>query len=464
MINLLQYRSWAISEEFFNSVAPTIYQWLATGHGIERFVQKKSMAEHVVTLAGLLARNESEAHGTGHADDIKAAMSIGFDQAIGLPVISSNNKNIAVIPMIGVLTKYGEACSYGMQDYQAMIARANAASNIDGILLSIDSPGGTTDGTQEFAATVRDSAKPVGVFVDGLMASAAYWIGSQAQGSIIANKFNSNTIGSIGTYGLYQNISEKLAKEGIQMKIIRAKQSTEKIAVNPIEQLTPALESQLVDSATAVNQVFIDSVKAARPNIDAGVFSAGVYNNTTAKQAGLIDNVGTMQTAVNKLLELIKAQKVQSNENVKAQTVASQQILNQNNNQTMDLLAFLGLSKEQKAKLSAEDQQKLDSLEATLTAQETKLSGLESEKTALTSKVSTLEAAAATHATALTAKDTIIAGLTAKLDAKPLGATTTVTDEGDPAKKVVAETFKTSVDDEAAAMRSALNPTLEEKK
>ena len=464
MLNLLQYRSWAISEEFFNSVSPAVYQWLATGHGIDRLVQKKTMLEHVTTLEGLLMREENEAHGSGHADFVAGPISIGYDQSIGLPVINSNNKNIAVIPIQGVLTKYGELCSYGMQDYQAMIARANSATHIDALLLKMDSPGGTTDGTQELATTVRDSAKPVGVFVDGLLASAAYWVASQAQGSIIANKFNSNTIGSIGTYGLYQNISEKLSKEGIQMKIIRAKQSTQKIAVNPLEQLTPALEGELVDNATAVNQVFIDYVKAARPNVDAGVFTAGVYDSQKAKQAGLIDGIGTMQTAVNKLLELVKAQKVQQDQNVQAQVASSQITQNQNNNQTMDLLAFLGLSKEQKAKLSAEDQQKLDSLEATLTAQETKLSGLESEKTALTAKVSTLEAAAATHATTLAAKDASIADLTAKLAAKPLGATTTVVAAGDPEKKTVAETFKTSVDDEAAAMRSALNPTLEEKK
>ncbi len=460
MINLLQYRSWAISEEFFNSVAPTIYQWLATGHGIERFVQKKSMLEHVTTIDGLLARNESEPHGTGHADDLKAAMSIGYDQSIDLPVISSNNKNIAVIPMVGVLTKYGEMCSYGMQDYQAMISRANAASNIDAILLQIDSPGGTTDGTQELATAVRDSAKPVGVFTDNLLASAAYWIASQAQSAIIANKFNSNTIGSIGTYGLYQNISEKLTKDGIQMKIIRAKQSTNKIAVNPIEPLTPALEGEMIDNATSVNQVFIDYVKAARPNVDENVFSAGVYNSAKAKEAGLIDGIGTMGTAVNKLLELVKAQKVQK-DNGQTQSASMQINKTQNNNQTMDLLAFLGLSKEQKAKLSAEDQQKLDSLEATLTAQETKLSGLESEKTALAAKVSTLEAAAATHATTLAGKETEITGLKAKLDEKPAGAATTVTGEADPTKKLNAATFKTSVDVEAENMKKALNQTLE---
>lgn len=460
MLNLLQYRSWAISEEFFNSVSPAIYQWLATGHGMDRFVQKKTMLEHVSTLEGLLMREEVEAHGTGHADNIAGPISIGYDQAIGLPVASINNKNVAIIPISGVLTKYGELCSYGMQDYQAMIGRANSAPHIDAILMKMDSPGGTTDGTQELATTVRDSAKPIGVFVDGLLASAAYWIASQAQSAIIVNKFNSNTIGSIGTYGLYQNISEKLSKEGIQMKIIRAKQSTQKIAVNPLEQLTPALEGELVDNATSVNQVFIDYVKAARPNVDAGVFTAGVYNSAKAKEAGLIDGIGTMQTALNKLLELVKAQKVQA---VSPQSQHAN-ILNQNNNQTMDLLAFLGLSKEQKAKLSAEDQQKLDSLEATLTDLETKLSGLESEKTALAAKVSTLEAAAAKDATALTAKDATIADLTAKLDAKPLGAATTVVAAGDPEKKKTTETFATSVDAEAQQMREVLNPTLEVQK
>lgn len=445
MLSLLQYNTWAISESFFQAVAPAVQQWLASGHGIDRFVNKKKITDYVAIIDGLIARNENEGFPPVDASFLPdVEMAAAFDTASGLPIVQSGNKNVAIIPLVGTLTKYGEACAYGMQDYQSMLAAANKSNTIDAIILMIDSPGGTTDGTQELATAVRDSAKPVGVFVDGLMASAAYWIGSQAQSAIVANKYNSNTIGSIGTYGIYQNISEKLAKEGVQMEIIRAKQSTKKIAANPIEPLSPECRAEMVDAATAINSIFINYVQTARPNVDAGVFDAAVYDTNAAKNAGLIDAVGTLQTAVNKVLETVRANNK----------------LTQNNstNSTMNILEFLGLSKEQKAKLSAEDQSKLDTLESNYSALEAKVSALDAEKVLLTAKVGELEASSAAALAAKELAESKVAELTAKLEAAPAGNATTAVAANDPQKKVVDPTAppKTSVDAEVEEIQKRM--------
>jgi protease-4 len=467
MFELLQYRTWCISEDFFNAVAPTFYQWLATGHGIDRFVNKKKVEEYIPELAALLTRNENEGHtAVNETPDFK--MSISFDQSVGLPVVEANNLRIAVVPMVGVLTKYGNLCAYGMQDYQAMITRANNSPNIDGILLKVDSPGGTTDGTMELATVVKDSPKMVGTFIDGLNCSAMYWISSQGKGPMVANKYNNNTIGSIGTYGVYENISEKLAKEGRQVKIIRAKQSTKKISANPIEPLTPEAEAEIQSQADAINDVFINYVKSARPGVAEEVFQAGTYDNLRAKNAGLISGVGTMQTAINKMVEAIK-------EDRKKSKGTSGDSPNANTEMKFPKISSLfGKSaKEANAAQSAEqeglvaDQASMEAAEGKLAEMEADNLKLKSEKEAAEAKATALEATVAEQAaqiTALEGEKTTLSNQVAELKAKPTGTATTVipgkaedTQHADP-QTVTKSKFRTTADDESDAYVNAMYP------
>jgi protease IV len=461
MLELLQYRSWCISEEFYNTVVPTLSKWLATGHSIDMFVNKKTMAEHVAAIQGLLQNNDDIDGGT-------LKMSASFDSATGLPVITAGNFSIAVIPMVGVLTKYGGACAYGMQDYQSMLSRAIASEKIDAILIKADSPGGTTDGTQELATVVRDSPKLIGTFIDGLNCSAMYWISSQGKGPMIANKFNTNTIGSIGTYGLYENISGKLEKEGITAKIIRAKQSTKKIAINPLEPLTPEGETEMVENATAINSVFISYVQSARPNVDKSVFDAGVYGSNKAKQSGLIDGVGTMQTAVNKMIEQIRKEKSQGTSGRKPNANTEMKFTK--------LSALLGAAwaslfhsgSEANTSLSPEQIASLEASEKKLSDSEALNAQMKADNEAHIKKMGELEQTVSEQAAQITALEGERKTLTeenakqkAELEKKATGTATTVipgigeegqaADQGATTEK---NKFHTSVDDEVAKYES----------
>jgi protease-4 len=59
--------------------------------------------------------------------------------------------------------------------------------NCIGVVLDIDSGGGQVSGTPEFYDYIASFKKPVVAYTDGLMCSAAYYIGS-ATSHIIANK------------------------------------------------------------------------------------------------------------------------------------------------------------------------------------------------------------------------------------------------------------------------------------
>src|SRR5581483_9650939 len=87
------------------------------------------------------------------------------------------------------------------------IRQAVADQDVAGILLAIDSPGGTVAGTDDLAAEVRQArtSKPVWAAIDDLGASAAYWVASQTQRVTV----NSPTalVGSIGTLQVIRDLS-----------------------------------------------------------------------------------------------------------------------------------------------------------------------------------------------------------------------------------------------------------------
>lgn len=125
---------------------------------------------------------------------------------------------IAVIDIQGTMTKHGSSLSEGGSTIRIRreIRVAAADGDVAGILLRIDSPGGTVAGTADLAADVfaARKVKPVFAFIEDFGASAAYWVASQAT-KVFAND-RTAFIGSIGTFfGLY-DFSKAFENEGIK--------------------------------------------------------------------------------------------------------------------------------------------------------------------------------------------------------------------------------------------------------
>jgi signal peptide peptidase SppA len=104
------------------------------------------------------------------------------------------------------------------EEIGAAIREANDRTDIKAVMLNIDSPGGTVAGTPELANAVAslNEQKPVYAFSSGLMASAAYWIASQAR-AIYATP--SAQVGSIGVVQAVVDESAALDKEGIKVEV-----------------------------------------------------------------------------------------------------------------------------------------------------------------------------------------------------------------------------------------------------
>jgi signal peptide peptidase SppA len=214
---------------------------------------------------------------------------------------------IAVIPIRGALTKRARYYALGMDDYERALRAAAERPDIAAIVLAIDSPGGTVDGTPRLAAVVREIAaqKPVVAFADGLMASAAYWIGSQAH-AIVASP--AAFIGSIGTMLIHADLSVMLQQSGIKITLLTAPASTEKGEGNPFEPLGKEVKSKLTAELGSINDTFIAAVRAARPAIADGGFTGAAWVVENAP-AGFVDEVGQLEAAVARAAGMVAARR-----------------------------------------------------------------------------------------------------------------------------------------------------------
>lgn len=169
--------------------------------------------------------------------------------------------NVAVVNIDDALVSdsyAGWGMSYGY--IRRSIQAALDDPSVGAVLLNIDSPGGMVAGCQELALFIAEAAKkkPMAAFTGGLMASAAYWIGS-ATGRVYATETAS--VGSIGVIMTLSDYSERLKSLGVKINIVSSGRF--KSAGHPAQPLSDEDRAYFQHHAGAVHAVFRRDVAAA---------------------------------------------------------------------------------------------------------------------------------------------------------------------------------------------------------
>lgn len=210
---------------------------------------------------------------------------------------------VLVMPMIGAISRYGDWCSYGAEDYAAWIQEMNQTPSISAGVLAMNGPGGEVDGIEMLGEVIKHSQKPIVTHVAGWAASAHYWLASQSR-EIIMESETTSSVGSIGVLSMHIDYSAFYEKEGVKVKIIRSDGSDQKARFNSVEPLTPDLEAEIRAELTVIRGTFISKVQGGRPKItDAidkpnGVFSGRMFNGKEAIKNGMADRIGYLGDAV----------------------------------------------------------------------------------------------------------------------------------------------------------------------
>lgn len=212
---------------------------------------------------------------------------------------------IAVVQLRGTLMK--ASSSFDSSSSTALARRKIRAAAVDervsGILLVIDSPGGTVAGTKDLADDVAAARKqkPVYAFVEDLCASAAYWIASQAD-RVYANA--TALVGSIGTYTVIEDLSAYADKLGIKVHVVKA--GAFKGVGVPGTQIS---EEHLAEAQRLVDELnghFLAAVGSGRGLMPAKVRELAdgrVHVGKAAAALALIDGVRTIEQTIQSLTQ-----------------------------------------------------------------------------------------------------------------------------------------------------------------
>ena len=231
--------------------------------------------------------------------------------AILVPIILLSRPaagKIAVISLSGTITTGDSSLSSGSTItpdlVRSYLSKAEADKAVKAIVLRIDSSGGEIEPCQEILLEIERAkeTKTIVVSMGEMAASGGYYI-STAADKIVA--MPTTQTGAIGVISAAIDVKGLLDKLGIQIEIFKG--GKYKDMYWGLRELTPEEETIMQQMVDEYYQGFIDVVAEGRglgqENVR-NLATGQLYSGTKAKELGLVDELGDLDTAINLAAEL----------------------------------------------------------------------------------------------------------------------------------------------------------------
>ncbi len=196
----------------------------------------------------------------------------------------SDSKHIARVTIEGMITED--------RDMLRLLKRVGENKSIKGVILFINSPGGTTTGGEALFEAVSEISKTKPVVAQfGTVAASAAYITGLACDHIVA-RGNSIT-GSVGVIFQWPEVSGLLDKFGVKMNEIKS--GPLKAVPSMFEPISPAGRKVSEEMVAESQKWFLDLVKVRRGVITAdipGLEQGRIYSGREALQHKLVDSIG----------------------------------------------------------------------------------------------------------------------------------------------------------------------------
>jgi protease IV len=204
--------------------------------------------------------------------------------------VGKGGERVGVVEIEGIISESRQT----MED----IIRFKEDASIKGVILHINSPGGSVGPTQEIYREVAKlkGKKKVFVSMGSVCASGGYYIAAAGE-KVYANP--STITGSIGVIMQSMILEELLKKIGVRSNTIKA--GDLKDAGTPFREMTPEERAYLDGIVKNIHEQFIKDVAAGRKMEFEKVKSLAdgrIYTGLQAKELGLVDNIGNFYDTV----------------------------------------------------------------------------------------------------------------------------------------------------------------------
>jgi len=220
---------------------------------------------------------------------VAAVVSLGYAAAnrTGVQLGQSQIARVSISGFIG-----------GSRSTTDLLKRVGESGSVSGVVISINSPGGTTSGSEELYRNIRLLAekKPLVAFVDGTAASGGY-ITALAADRIVARE--TSLVGSIGVIMQYPQVSELLGKIGVQVEEVKS---------SPLKAEPSGFKPTSPEARDALQRVVNDTydwfkaLVAVRRNFGPAELNAvadgRIFNGRQGLALKLVDELGSERDAI----------------------------------------------------------------------------------------------------------------------------------------------------------------------
>ena len=222
-----------------------------------------------------------------------------------LPPVLNDKDTVAIVVAAGtILDGEQKAGSIGGDSTARLLRKARLDDSVKAVVLRVDSPGGSAFASEiirQEILNLKAAGKPVVTQMGSYAASGGYWI-SASTDYIVASP--STITGSIGVFGLFMTYEDSLGYLGI---------SSDGVSTTELADFSPA--RGLVDGYKDLFQLNVErtygqfiSLVAEERQLDVQrvdeIAQGRVWIGETALELGLVDELGGLDTALNKAAEL----------------------------------------------------------------------------------------------------------------------------------------------------------------
>lgn len=241
----------------------------------------------------------------GTDDSRRGFTHISFDDYLQVvkppfPIINNGTDKVGIVVAKGtILNGTQKAGTIGGDSTARLLRKARKDDSIKAVVLQVDSPGGSAFASEIIRQEVKllqEAGKPVVASMSSMAASGGYWISASADEIWAAP---STITGSIGIFGMFLTYEESLAWLGIHSDGVGTTEFSG--AFSPARTLDPKIGNILQRSIENGYEQFINLVADARDMTPAQVDDIAqgrVWIGETAKELGLVDNLGYLDDAV----------------------------------------------------------------------------------------------------------------------------------------------------------------------
>ncbi len=228
-------------------------------------------------------------------------------------VYGEGKERILMLDVDGALSTHGERGALGLASRESVVARirqvleaAREDDRVRGVLLRIDSPGGTVIASEilyrEIQRFKRESGLPVVAQLMGVAASGGYYVAMAADE---VRAYPATVTGSIGVVMGGLNLAGLMEKVGVENQTLTT--GAFKDAGSPLRPMRPEERAQLQSILDDMFAGFLDVVERGRPGLERArieeLADGRIFTGRQALEIGLVDALGDLPEAVDAVRE-----------------------------------------------------------------------------------------------------------------------------------------------------------------